>query len=927
MKNYKKLLVLSVSALMVFGIASCDKPTPSESVQPSEPSNTESVVVDSNNYAEEIAAYVFSGEKDKVSRMEDFNLPTVQQTYDTNDNPILVNISWELKLADGAPTNIVTLGEPGETNVAVNVNYLSNTEAELPFSLVGKFSDSNGNTAEITLNLNVPKFAVNTYEEYVAACAANDGETNITIKGYIIGKNSSTASSGFGSMYIQDEDGHGYYAYKPVLTGIETAEALEEAYPDGAEVIVSGTVTTYNGQQEYNKQCTVMVTGNTAESNNVELAYADATAAFGAAKTATDAETLNAYQNARVTLKDCTLTSNDGKYYYFTVPGSDIEFNVYKSDYFLTEEQNAALFANWVAGYTADISGIVSVYSNLFQIYPDSVDSVKITSTEISNESVLNAGIKAIDDAIADTFAGDASVELPATDAAGIAYTYSVKEGSAGIAVSDGKLVVTQASSDQVGTLVVKASLNGEDKEVELTIKVLGTAVIYYVENPVADVEYRLGFEATNGVIKYTNGQMSGYYGSSVDNYLEGVIAKLVTVDGGYNVAITVDGATKYINVEVSGTYTNFKIQDTASSVYTWDATLGTLVTEISGTKYFFGSNGTYGTFGAYKYDAYDATKHWPAHFYDATNYDIAPAVDKAYKLGFNNASGTLYSTGAMSGYYGASTNSGAEAVDAKLVAVDGGYNVAITVEGATKYINIEISGTYTNFKIQDTAATVYTWDTKLDTLVTEIDGTKYFFGSNGTYGTFGAYKYDSYDATKHWPAHFYTVEAQEEQPGTGEGGEGQPDDNTPSVDGAVATFTFGANGSAAHVDGNDLGASKSYTDGEYTLALTMTKVYGPAYDATGNSCIKLGTSKLTGSISFTAPADVDKVIINVAKYKNYASIVDVNGTQYTLTKNSNDGEYDVIEVDVSTNKEVTLTTVTGGVRCMIDSISFISAA
>ena len=73
MKNYKKLLVLSVSALMVFGIASCDKPTPSESVQPSEPSNTESVVVDSNNYAEEIAAYVFSGEKDKVSRMENFN--------------------------------------------------------------------------------------------------------------------------------------------------------------------------------------------------------------------------------------------------------------------------------------------------------------------------------------------------------------------------------------------------------------------------------------------------------------------------------------------------------------------------------------------------------------------------------------------------------------------------------------------------------------------------------------------------------------------------------------------------------------------------------------------------------------------------------------------------------------------------------------
>ena len=141
-----------------------------------------------------------------------------------------------------------------------------------------------------------------------------------------------------------------------------------------------------------------------------------------------------------------------------------------------------------------------------------------------------------------------------------------------------------------------------------------------------------------------------------------------------------------------------------------------------------------------------------------------------------------------------------------------------------------------------------------------------------------------------------------------------------------VATFDFGANGSAAHVDGNDLGASKSYTSGTYTLALTgMSKVYGPAYDAKGNSCIKLGTSKVVGAFSFTVPENVTSVVIKAAKYKSNTTKISVNGTSYTLTNNSNDGAYDEITVDTSTNKTVTFTTVSGGVRCMINAIEFIA--
>ena len=139
-----------------------------------------------------------------------------------------------------------------------------------------------------------------------------------------------------------------------------------------------------------------------------------------------------------------------------------------------------------------------------------------------------------------------------------------------------------------------------------------------------------------------------------------------------------------------------------------------------------------------------------------------------------------------------------------------------------------------------------------------------------------------------------------------------------------VATFDFGANGSASHVDGNDLGSSKSYTAGDYTLKLTsMSKVYGPAKDAKGNSCIKLGTSKVVGTLTFTVDEEVQKVVIYVAKYKVNTSKINVNGQTYTLTKNSNNGEYDVIEIDTSEVKKITFSTVSGGVRCMINTIEY----
>ena len=142
----------------------------------------------------------------------------------------------------------------------------------------------------------------------------------------------------------------------------------------------------------------------------------------------------------------------------------------------------------------------------------------------------------------------------------------------------------------------------------------------------------------------------------------------------------------------------------------------------------------------------------------------------------------------------------------------------------------------------------------------------------------------------------------------------------------AIATFNFGANGDATHADGTAIGEEGiTYTEGSQTLVIAAnpSKVYDGARDAKGNSCIKLGTGSAAASFSFTVGADVKQVIINVAGYKANNAKLNINGVEYTVTTASNNGEYTEITIDTSATKTVTVETLAGGYRAMIDSIVY----
>ncbi len=152
-------------------------------------------------------------------------------------------------------------------------------------------------------------------------------------------------------------------------------------------------------------------------------------------------------------------------------------------------------------------------------------------------------------------------------------------------------------------------------------------------------------------------------------------------------------------------------------------------------------------------------------------------------------------------------------------------------------------------------------------------------------------------------------------------------DEEDPYAGSTRIEFDFGENGDAGHKDGSELKETETtYTSGSYTLEISdFSKVYGGAYDAMSNSALKFGTSSAVGTITFTVPNDVTTVIIYVAKYKNNESAISINGGEaQTLTKSSDNGEYDEIAIDTSTNKTVTIATTSDGCRMMLDKIVYI---
>lgn len=122
-----------------------------------------------------------------------------------------------------------------------------------------------------------------------------------------------------------------------------------------------------------------------------------------------------------------------------------------------------------------------------------------------------------------------------------------------------------------------------------------------------------------------------------------------------------------------------------------------------------------------------------------------------------------LFFTGKLSGNFCATTEDYAAAIKIKTVATKGGYHIQV----GTQYLGV---GTYTNksggtsYKVtlDDTATTVFVWNTENKTFTTAIDETDLYIGTYNEFTTLSASKL-SYISTS-YPSHIVTVKAGSEE-------------------------------------------------------------------------------------------------------------------------------------------------------------------
>ena len=128
-------------------------------------------------------------------------------------------------------------------------------------------------------------------------------------------------------------------------------------------------------------------------------------------------------------------------------------------------------------------------------------------------------------------------------------------------------------------------------------------------QSPVAGTVYKFGFlQGNKNQVYYLTGVLSGFYMASTETFADGADFYVEATEGGFHLYCMVNGAKKYVNAKsVVGTdgknHINGLFEDTASSVYTYDETLKTLVTAIDGENYLFGTkaDGTFTTLGPMK--------------------------------------------------------------------------------------------------------------------------------------------------------------------------------------------------------------------------------------------------------------------------------------------------------------------------------------
>ncbi len=680
----------------------------------------------------------------------------------------LKNMYKDVNPVTGADYEVV--GQIRVANVAYTVTWASNSEQvkivalengnylvdlnekateDTPYTLTATITAGNGETATVVYERTVPKYNVLSWDDYMKAVKGDV----VLVEGIVVAMNGKSVGNSRNHLFLADASGKGgYYSYQmpddydPVAAGVKV----------GMTVSVSGEVSPYSGMQEiYGGTFTIV------DETIKPVTPVDITDFILAGNT-----DFSEYVALPVTIKGVTIGSQEletasSQYLNFEIAGLKSYVRTYVTDFPTTLDAKTATADNADKaaidkahadhfGYTADVTGILILYSGNPYLIPMTTDCfTNFTAVERTAEEKIAAELDGI--SLPANVGNATVVELPLVGANYTDVTISWTSDSANAVVgTDGKLTISLA--DEATTVTLTATLTCGDKTVtetfEIAVAARPSTVNVVVDAPVVGEEYYfMSYQANLGRNLYITGEMDGYYFATTSDVEAAVKVKVVDAgEGKYDLMV----GDKYLGIVASGTYINVKYLDEApENKFVWNTEYKTFTTTVNDTEYYFGTYNTFETFSASKL-SYAATS-FVAHLIVVKNVganvvDTPVAGNEYYFMTKQeNLNKDLFITGEMNGYYFATTTDVTAAAKVKVVdAGEGKYDLMV----GDKYLAIVASGTYINVKYLDEAPeNKFTWNTEYKTFVTVVNDTEYYFGTYNTFETFSASKL-SYAAT-----------------------------------------------------------------------------------------------------------------------------------------------------------------------------------
>ena len=393
----------------------------------------------------------------KITAADIERVPSLRVGEDT------FTVTWTVEIIDGPQTVTVV---PGEGKVIIDVEEATEDVVEdTNYKLIATIADKDGNTVQVSYLHTIPKFKVNTGAEYLAAEAGEAILVDGIVTAILPTGNGATAEG----FFMNALDGScGIYVYGAYTKANDSAEIAV-----GMTVRVAGEKDVYSGTHEL-KSASYRVLDTTIQT--VEpVDYTSALANAADLK----AEELTTAQALLVTIKGVTVGEpGDNGYYYFTLGDKKTYVRISSSQCPLTTAQQTEFKQSFADhfGYTADVTGLVTLYSGNFYLTPVTADAFSnFVAPQLTDQQIVDGAKDAL--SIVDVIKEAGDVTLPAAGTgiyADATITWALAETT--LATLEGNTLKVAELPAEEGTITLTATIAKGDataatKEFTVTIK------------------------------------------------------------------------------------------------------------------------------------------------------------------------------------------------------------------------------------------------------------------------------------------------------------------------------------------------------------------------------------------------------------------------------------------------------------------------